>query len=64
MPDRFSAFCLALVLAAPLCFVLDSEVFESNEAIAGDKAIALLSRDSVERHGEGLRHEARLLAQN
>ena len=64
MSDRLSALCLALLLAAPLCVLLDSELFRGSEAAAGKRAVALLSRESVERHAEGLRHGTRTLAQN
>jgi hypothetical protein len=66
MSDRLAAICLALLLAAPLCYVLDSDLFEAGARAAGPAPAAalspgLLSIEDLELHAEGLQ---RTLAAN
>ena len=64
MSNRLSAFCLALLLAAPLCVLLDDELMKPEESADQDGALVMLSRETMERHAEGLRHDAKVFAQN
>lgn len=64
MSDRLTALCLALLLAAPLCFRLDSELVKTGQPQAEAAALAMLSREAVERHAEGLRRDTNILAAN
>ena len=59
MSDRLTAFSLALLLAAPLCYFLAGEIFEAEATAASPAPRALsspgpLSLESVKRHAEGL----------
>ncbi len=59
MSDRFTACLLALLLAAPLCYFLDGEIFETGTTAAEPAqplpaAAGPLSLESVKRHAEGL----------
>lgn len=64
MSDHLAAILLALLLAAPFCYFLDSDLFEGEAGAAGPApALSLepLSLENLERHAEGLQ---RTLAAN
>lgn len=54
MSNRLAVILLALLLVAPLCFLLDLEIFEPSEPQAQDDRLSDLSREDVKRHAEGL----------
>jgi hypothetical protein len=68
MSDRLAAILLALLLVAPLCFILDLEIFGPAETQARDERLPALSMEDMKRHAEGLQnaldHEAETLAAN
>lgn len=60
MPDRLAAIVLALLLAAPLCLMLDLEIFGESAAPAGPPAqvsLPPLSVENLKQHAEGLLQE-------
>jgi len=68
MSDRLAAILLALLLVAPLCFILDLEIFEPAETQAREDPLPVLSMEDMKRHAEGLQdesdHQAKTLAAN
>jgi len=54
MSDRLTAICLALLLAAPLCYVLDGDIFGVEAEAAAAPALPSLSLEEMTRHAEGL----------
>ncbi len=66
MSDRLVAILLALLLVAPLCFLLDLEIFEPSEPQAQEDRLPDLSSEDMKRQAEGLfeklKREAETLA--